>query len=65
LARDETLRGKLTAGCKRSAAEISIDEMIRRFGDGILAVLGMDPIGATEDRSGRAKAQDNMALIAK
>ncbi len=53
LARDETLRSKLTAGCKRSAAEISIDEMIRRFGNGILSALAMDSIGTARDRAGR------------
>ena len=54
VARDEALRSKLIAGCKQSAVEISIDEMIRRFGDGILSALRIDSAGTTQDETGQA-----------
>lgn len=44
LARDESLRSELIAGCRKSADEITIDEMIRRFGAGVVSALGMNPM---------------------
>jgi glycosyltransferase involved in cell wall biosynthesis len=54
VARDEALRSRLIAGCKQSAVEISIEEMIRRFGDGILSALRIDSAGTTQDETGQA-----------
>ncbi|HXV29492.1 MAG TPA: glycosyltransferase family 4 protein, partial [Sinorhizobium sp.] len=44
LARDESLRSHLIAGCRRSAEEITLEEMIARFGTGLMSALGMTPM---------------------
>ncbi len=44
LARDESLRAHLIAGCRRSAEEITLEEMIGRFGTGLMSALGMTPM---------------------
>jgi glycosyltransferase involved in cell wall biosynthesis len=43
LATDDVLHAKLLSGCKESAQAITMEEMIERFANGIIAALDLKP----------------------
>jgi glycosyltransferase involved in cell wall biosynthesis len=43
LATDDALHARLTMGAKVSSNELSMEQMVQRFGGGILAALGNGP----------------------
>lgn len=42
LAKDDSLHSRLVAGCKTMAQQITVEEMVRRFAEGILAALQVE-----------------------